>query len=478
MKNLKKITLMFIIGIGLFVATSINFATAANAQVKSNLSTFNFLKQPDWDKYGIVDLKANNLDKTNNEVTAQTTKISVFTTNHDPSIVQTVVLYDTYNNEQVMIIPFIDVANFELDSHHLIKGHEYQVQFSDFYSDVPIASFMVSSNDWSGDTPPIINANSRKVKKDDPNFNIMGNVSAFDEYGNNITNKININGKVDIHNIGNYPVKYSVTDQNGLSSSKDIIISVVDSPNPPSISKPILDRVTDKDTVITGKGTPNNYIYVILGTNSDIYREKIGEDGRFKIKLDHTYPARTSIDSYTEDNQGNKSEHYYGIVEAGDFSLGVNQILSSDTSVSGYTIPGAEVTVAVQNTRDHLFIGRADNTGKYVVDMHGISYPAGTSVCVTANLNGHSASKTVIIYPKRVSIESVKVGDQIIKGEADPNSIVYLTVNSKEYEFKVDAAGNFKGDIKPSLLNGDRISAYQISNNIQSDTITIDVTSR
>lgn len=100
-------------------------------------------------------------------------------------------------------------------------------------------------------------------------------------------------------------------------------------------------------------------------------------------------------------------------------------------------VQGANVEVAVNNTREHIFTGTADSSGKYNIGMHGLSYPAGTSVRVKASLNNHSSSKTVIIYPKRVSIDTAKSGDSIILGEADPNATVHLYVHGKIINLKL-----------------------------------------
>ena len=263
----------------------------------------------------------------------------------------------------------------------------------------------------------------------------MDGVSAHDDEGNDITQSITHTGNVDIHKVGDYHITYWVTDKNGLSSSQPVVISVKD--NTPSLPKPMLDEMTDSDTTITGTATPNTDIYVILGTSFNTYREKVKSNGTFIISLEQPYPAGTSIQAYTQDSQGNKSDTYYGVVQTGDITVGVNQILSADTFVSGYTSPGANVEVAVNNTREHIFTGTADSSGKYNIGMHGLSYPAGTSVRVKASLNNHSSSKTVIIYPKRVSIDTAKSGDSIILGEADPNATVHLYVHGKIINLKL-----------------------------------------
>ncbi|WKF72353.1 Ig-like domain-containing protein [Lactococcus lactis] len=322
--------------------------------------------------------------------------------------------------------------------------------------------------------PPTLHATSRTVEKGDSSFNIMDGVSAYDGNGNDITSRVTYDGQVDISTAGIYPIVYKVTDLNGLSASKSINVTVQEGSS--FLEPPSLNTVTASDTSITGtaKYLAGAKVYVILGAEQATFRADIEEDGTFTISLEHTYPIGTSITAYVQDAQGKKSAEVYGVVKQGQIMVGVNRILSSDTVITGYTSPGAVVEVDVDNkkTRDHIYTGTADSTGEYSIDMKGQSYPAGTTVIVTATLNGVSDSQTVTIYPKKVSIGSLSVGSNIISGTADSNATVYFTVNSKEYQFKADAAGSFYGTVDNVLQIGDQIIAYQISNDIRSDSTT------
>lgn len=337
-----------------------------------------------------------------------------------------------------------------------------------------VGYFTVKKGD-SGHLPPTIYASSRTVKKDDPTFNIMDGVSARDGEGHDITSHVTYKGNVDISREGTYKVVYTVIDSIGLSAIKSIDISVQASST--SLEPPVLNQLTDSDTIITGsaKYLPNTEVYIILGTEQETYRTDIKQDGQFLIPLEHTYPKGTSITAYVMDTEGNKSAEVYGVVQGGEVIVGINQILSSDKTVTGYTSPGATVEVAVANklSREHVYKGIADSSGKYDVYMDGQSYPAGTVVSVTATLNGVSGSQTVIVYPKKVSIDTISVGSNIISGDADPNAIVHVKINSKSYQFKANAAGSFYGTLDASLQSNDQIIAYQISNDIQSANTTI-----
>ena len=474
-----------ILGLAIISTTSASYTTSVSAQAnlelssiktKSELSTISYSTSVGWNIVGMKDIQGNNLDPDSREVTPQTTKLKIIKfypslfSNHAQIYSKNHLIGETIVDSNGSGIINVPKGTFQ-------KNETYTLFFikDDNPSSVYEAATFKGTNPEEHNLPTIV-ASNRTVVKDDSSFNVMDGVSAHDDEGNDITEKITHVGDVNIHKIGDYSVTYSVTDKNGLSNKKTIVISVKDTT--PSLTKPVLDEVTNSDTTITGKATPNTDIYVILGTSFDTYRAKVKTDGTFIIPLEYPYPAGTSIQAYTQDSQGNKSETYYGVVQTGDITVGVNQILSSDTFVSGYTSPGAKVEVEVNNTREHLFTGTADGSGKYNIGMHGLSYPAGTSVRVTATLNNHSSSKEVIVYPKRVSIDTVRVGDNIITGQADPNAIVCLLVHGQNYKFKVDAAGNFRGNISSPVVYGDRITAYQISNDIESESVTINVISK
>lgn len=322
------------------------------------------------------------------------------------------------------------------------------------------------------EAPPTIIAESRTVIKDDLNFNIMDNVSAYDFLGNDLTSNIHVEGKVDIHTAGVYPITFTVKDYYGVSGNKSIEITVK---SDEALLPPKLDEVTDSDTIITGTGMPGAKVYVILGTNEDIYSETIKNDGTFIITLDHTYIVGSKITAYVEDEQGNRSEDVYSVVQSGNITLGVNEIVSSDTFISGYTSPYANIEISLDNTRSHIFRGKADSTGKYKISLNGLNYPAGTTIVVTAELNGRRASKTVIVYPKLVHLDTLSVGSAHISGIADPYAVIYIFIGTQEYQFTANAAGYFFGNLDSPLVSGDRVTAYQISNDIQGGNTTIEI---
>lgn len=271
-----------------------------------------------------------------------------------------------------------------------------------------------------------------------------------------------------------YKEELKIIQKNDTQTSPATTVKVGDTMAP---NAPVLNTLTDEQEQVTGTSEPYSKVFVTFEGDSEpsTYEGTTDGDGNFTIPLDRTFHGQTKFTAYAVDEAGNKSDNVYAVVQTGDITISVNEILSSDTTVTGYTKPNAQVEVSVANALDsinpidHIFTGVADATGKYTVDMHGFSYPAGTKVVVTATLNGKSSSKSVIVYPKKVSIDTAKAGDTVIYGEADPNATVNLTIGSESYRFTADAAGNFYGNLDVELVSGDRIVVSQISNGIESE---------
>lgn len=417
---------------------------------------------PFWDQNYFAEFSGNNLNELG-FVTPDTLQLKV---EHHGSLVGYLGIQK--DNKIIAKEPYVSNTDtiINMTGEIFQKGEKYTLCYIYTLDDItPLATFYCSPS------LPVITATDRTVEKDNPNFDIMDGVSATDFQGKDITPNIQVEDNVDIHTPGVYPVTYSVTDQYGQFTSLTIYITVKDTS--PALTPPTLEEVTSTDTTITGTGTPGSQVYVVLGTDFDTYRTTVKEDGTFVLALEHPYLAGTSITAYAQDEQGNKSESVYYVVKEGEITVGVDQILSSSTTISGYSAPGATIEVAINNTRDRLFYGTADSTGKYTIDLHGASYPAGTKVVVTATLNKKSGSKSVIVYPQKVTINTISAGDSTIYGKADPNATIHLSVHSKDYTFNADAAGNFYGSIDSPLVSGDRITTYQTSNGIESESITV-----
>lgn len=290
----------------------------------------------------------------------------------------------------------------------------------------------------------ILNGNIQLNAKFEPGNTYVVLVREFDPWGQ-------LTGK-------NYPIGYFGTAQTSN----------------PQVSKPKINEVTDKDTTIFGTATPNTTVHLTIGT--DKYRGTTATDGSFSINLDHSYPAGTGLEVYTMDSTGGKSESLIGIVKGANDTIGVNPIYSSDSVITGKTIPNVLVEASIDNSkvRARIYEGTSDSQGYFSIDLNGKTYPAGTQVTITAfKSDGTNISKLVIVYPRIPSVNTVNINDTVITGSADPNAKLEVLINNIDrYRTTVDAAGNFRVVVDPLKL-GDKLSIYQESNGINSDTVSI-----
>lgn len=241
-----------------------------------------------------------------------------------------------------------------------------------------------------------------------------------------------------------------------------------------ALDKPRINEITDQDRTVTGTATPNTTVYLTIGV--DKYRGTVSADGSFKINLDTTYTAGTGVEVYVVNDSGIKSDNALTIVKGANGMLGVNPIYSSDSTITGKTIPNVLVEASVDNNKERarIFEGTSDSQGYFTIDMRGRTYPAGTQITVTALKNdGTKLSKLVIVYPRTPSVNTINVNDTVITGSADPNATLEVLINNVDkYRTTVDTAGNFRVVVDP-LRIGDKLSIYQESNGIKSEVVTL-----
>ena len=85
-------------------------------------------------------------------------------------------------------------------------------------------------NPYMANTPRIIGACDRELERYS-DFDITAGITALDKDGNDITNKIKIKGRVDSDVCGDYPVTYSVTDDDE-ETSVTAVFSIIDEETP------------------------------------------------------------------------------------------------------------------------------------------------------------------------------------------------------------------------------------------------------
>ncbi|GEM_PF-4727218 len=246
-----------------------------------------------------------------------------------------------------------------------------------------------------------------------------------------------------------------VTQKNAKVESEPIEVIVVKTsiPNPP-----IINKVTDEDTVVTGTAEPLSNLNLTVG--EDKYEVNVDENGDYKVSLEHTYPGLTEITGYVTDEANNQSEVTTAtIVFAKPLSFTVNYSLSSiDQNISGVTSrPNCLVKV---HFGQRIYLTQSDSTGKFEINLDH-TYSAGTdyTVEVVHELSEESVEKDYKVLPRTPSFTDVKAGASDLTGLVDPGAIVNVSLYSDEQKLDFKATADEKGVFKIDLVdaNGNAI---------------------
>lgn len=253
------------------------------------------------------------------------------------------------------------------------------------------------------------------------------------------------------------------SEENGLQSDLEkttVLKRVVE------IATPKINDVTEDDLVVTGFTSPNVFVRFVIG--ADVYQAVSGNDGSFTIQLDNTYRKGTLIETYAYDNAGNRSASLHTSVILGTIKLGVNQIFSKDTVITGQTNPGMDIEVIVGN---RVYSGVANADGSYAISLSR-AYTSGTNVLVKSSdrATGKYTQKYILVNPFAPSINQVLVGAKQVTGQADPNASVVVILSGREYHGTADSAGNYLVNISETdAFKGNQVTVYQVSNGIESN---------
>ncbi|MGX7244125.1 Ig-like domain-containing protein [Enterococcus quebecensis] len=229
--------------------------------------------------------------------------------------------------------------------------------------------------------------------------------------------------------------------------SKETAVKVIDTIAPEA---PTLEQVTNESKEVKGKAEANTLINLTMG--SDTYQEHADSKGNFTIYLDKNYDFGTKVSATATDLAGNVSESTDMIViYATELNVKFTDTISSvDTQVTGETTRGnVEVEIKI-NSR--IFKVTSDENGQFIVDLTR-SYPVGTKITAKV-VDEYDQSKTAetLVTPRPPSLVSLREGDQLITGEADPNAKIEAIVHhgEEDYAFEVmtDKEGNYTIELK------------------------------
>ena len=286
--------------------------------------------------------------------------------------------------------------------------------------------------------------------------------------GDNYKGIVDNQGNYNIHLNRMYPIGSFITiyqEKDGIrSDSVNLQVSKAE-----GLAIPKINKVTDKDTTVTGIGLPGATVHLTI--NGQNFHTVASANGQFSINIEKTYPVNTPIEVYQELN-GSRSETIEVYVELTTPFI-VNKIKSNATAITGTGHPNAQITVRID---DEDFSGTIDGNGNFSIDLHGAKFEVGTDVTFTVVSSEGTETKTVKIYPQDPIVGIVYSKDDDIRGTTDPGATVFITVGGEKYETVADSRGDFRQSVNPNLVvSGAVVTVYTSLNGLESDKVSVEV---
>ena len=124
-------------------------------------------------------------------------------------------------------------------------------------------------------------------------------------------------------------------------------------------SKPVINPITNEDTRISVSGERGATIYVNIGGTQ--YTAKVDENGRWSVDIP-VQQADTKITVIQKENDKIVSvETVVGVVKAKLEQLTIDEVLNTNTSITGSARPGADITMVIGSAE---YTGKADSSRK------------------------------------------------------------------------------------------------------------------
>lgn len=231
-------------------------------------------------------------------------------------------------------------------------------------------------------------------------------------------------------------------DNAGNETKTEIVVEDVTSP-----TKPVVDTVTDKSNVVTGKAEALTTVQVQIGT-SVVGTGQADINGSFSIKIP-VQVAGTVIKVTAKDAAGNISASTNVTVKdvIPPAVPKVNGVTNKTSTISGKTEKAATVTVKIGTK---TYSGKADEFGSYKLSIP--IQNAGTVISVTAKdvAGNTSATRTVTVTrvaPNVPVVNAVNNKAASVTGKTEKYATISVKIGTKTYSSKADVKGNFKVSI-------------------------------
>ncbi|MGB6406558.1 MAG: immunoglobulin-like domain-containing protein, partial [Planococcus donghaensis] len=226
----------------------------------------------------------------------------------------------------------------------------------------------------------------REVEINSP-FNAMDGVAAIDNLDGRMTKSIMVTGNVETGRLGAYPLSYNVTDRAGNSTSKSIVIHIVDK------ESPILHGI-ESQTIQAGEAFyPLKGVTATDNVDGDL-TSKINVNG----SVNHLKPGIYTLTYSLEDSSGNPIAITREITVIDSIAPALS-LTSKVTHYSTRVIGTAEAAAQVIVKKGTTTIGTAtaDAKGEYQVKIERQKVGAKLSIIATDVAKNSSPAITVTV---------------------------------------------------------------------------------
>ena len=176
---------------------------------------------------------------------------------------------------------------------------------------------------------------------------------AIDEYDGDITEKVEVSGKVDTTNYGEYIIKYKVKDNNNNQTEINRIVKVIDEEKPKIICESDYSAFAQNTETVIGCKAMDNFDGDITG--------KIKVLGNYDTKTPGTYNIQYTV----EDETGNKT------------SINHNIIIYEETKRTAYILINDEEMIKELLTKKEIpatIINPIEQTPDYIDELKNQNY--------------------------------------------------------------------------------------------------------
>ncbi len=252
---------------------------------------------------------------------------------------------------------------------------------------------------------------------------------------------------------GGEELEVTATDKAGNTSDK-ATTTVSDKTAPDA---PTADEITSESPSVKGKAEPGSTITVNIPGHDPI-TGTADDNGNYEIDLPKDLQGGEEVTITATDKDGNVSGETKQTVKdttAPDTPT-INDVTSSDNSVSGTAEPGSTVTVTLPDGTK--VTGTADDNGNYTIELPK-TLNGGEELEVTAtDKDGNTSNPTSVTVadttaPTTPTINDIHGGDTQVSGKAEPGSTVTVIFPDGTTATGIaDDQGNYIIDV-PSNMN-------------------------